>query len=84
MLQFKLKIGPKSRTRPDPLGELTALARSPSWIKGKGKEWEDGREGEDGRGEVKKGYRGRGRSRGGTGIKGGRWDGRKKDYPPPI
>jgi len=32
---------------------------------------------------VKKGYRGRGRSRGGTGIKGGRWDGRKKDYPPP-
>jgi len=37
MLQFKLKIGPKSRTRPDPLGELTALARSPSWIKGKGR-----------------------------------------------
>jgi len=30
------------RRCPDPLGELTALPRSPSWIKGEGKEREEG------------------------------------------
>jgi len=41
--------------RPDPLGELTALPRPPSWIKGRGMGKGKGREGKgDGSGRRKK------------------------------
>jgi len=53
MLHFKLKIRQNSlvgRLHMYPLGELTALPRAPSWIKGEGGEEKEGRmEGSGGR-----------------------------------